>query len=470
MVPLNPKITNAGLALFPNPTAPGFQVTLTHIAIGTAKYSPTGAESALAAEVARFPIIAGGIATVVPNQVQIGANITDTDPDGRSANDQWIGEIGFYAGPTLFAIWSRADKALFYKTSDFDIPVAYRLDVSRLPANSVTVTVDMAAASMASIIFQHENRTNPHPQYTRKDKNLSDVTDVPQSRANLGLKSAAVKDVYQVSGAVGSVHFFPATAAPLGYLKLNGALLSRAAYADLWEFAQASGNMAVSDALWMPGQFSPGDDATTFRIPDVRASHIRALDDGKGVDSGRAIGTLQDSAVMAHSHTAGSSSAGSHSHGASSSTVADHSHTGTTSTTAAHSHGGSTSQVADHSHGGSTSVDGSHSHSASVNARDGSTAAFGDGGSSRTYTATTASAGDHSHSISTTGAGGHGHSISTDSAGMHGHSFTSDSAGGHSHSISTDSAGSHSHSISVNSTGIVENRVRNIALLACIKY
>jgi len=446
MVPLNPTITNNGLALFPNPTAPGFQVTLTHIAIGTAKYDPTGAEGALKAEVARFPIIAGGIMPDVDNQVQIGANITDEDILGRSANDQWIGEIGFYAGPTLFAVWSRADKALFYKTSDFDVALAYRIDVSRLPKNSVTVTVDMAAASLAAVIFQHENRADPHIQYMMKAKNLADLTNVPQARVNLGLKSAATRDVEQVSGAVGSVHFFHSIFAPAGYLKENGALVSRTVYADLWAFAQASGNLAASDAVWQPGQFSPGDGATTFRIPDARGSHFRALDDGKGVDSGRAIGTLQDSAVISHSHSG------------SSDTVANHSHTGTTVAAAAHTHTGTTGSVAGHSHGGSTSGVGDHSHPVTVTARDGTTAAFGDGGGTATY------------STSTGGAGAHSHSISTDTAGSHGHAFTSDAAGAHSHTFTSDAAGTHSHNISVSSTGITENRVRNIALLACIKY
>lgn len=163
MVPLNPKITNAGLALFPNPTAPGFQVTLTHVAIGTAKYAPNGSETGLAAEVARFPIVGGG--SPAPNQVQIAANITDTDPNGHSANDQWIGEIGFFAGATLFAVWSKPTTPLFYKTSAFDIPIAYTMDISRLPSGSVTVTVQAGEAAMQSMVFAHENKADPHPQY-----------------------------------------------------------------------------------------------------------------------------------------------------------------------------------------------------------------------------------------------------------------------------------------------------------------
>lgn len=95
---------------------------------------------------------------------------------------------------------------------------------------------------------------------------------------------------------------FPATAAPSGWVKRNGALLSRVTYADLWAFAQASGNLAASDGAWTKGQFSPGDGATTFRIPDGRGYFERNWDDGAGIDAGRSIGTVQAGNVGAHSH------------------------------------------------------------------------------------------------------------------------------------------------------------------------
>lgn len=100
----------------------------------------------------------------------------------------------------------------------------------------------------------------------------------------------------------GAIVHFPGTSAPAGYLKLNGALVSRVTYANLYAFATASGNMAVSDAAWTSGQFSPGDGATTFRIPDHRGYHLRAWDDARGLDSGRAIGSTQTDAFASHAH------------------------------------------------------------------------------------------------------------------------------------------------------------------------
>ncbi|MQY50188.1 phage tail protein [Rhodocyclus gracilis] len=101
----------------------------------------------------------------------------------------------------------------------------------------------------------------------------------------------------------GAIIYVPATTAPAGHIKANGALLSRAAYPALWAYAQASGNLADSDGAWQNGQFSPGDGSTTFRVPDLRAEFLRGFDDGRGIDAGRLIGSAQAGAIQSHSHT-----------------------------------------------------------------------------------------------------------------------------------------------------------------------
>lgn len=101
---------------------------------------------------------------------------------------------------------------------------------------------------------------------------------------------------------VGGITHFPATVPPPGYLKANGAILNRADFPVLWAYAQASGNLAVSDGSWQRGQFSPGDGALTFRIPDWRGRFTRALDDGAGIDTARVLGTVQGDTVGPHGH------------------------------------------------------------------------------------------------------------------------------------------------------------------------
>ena len=77
----------------------------------------------------------------------------------------------------------------------------------------------------------------------------------------------------------GDVKYFAAAAAPHGWIKANGALVSRIAYAGLFA---AIGTV-----------YGAGDGVTTFALPDLRGEFLRGFDDGRGVDSGRAFGALQ---------------------------------------------------------------------------------------------------------------------------------------------------------------------------------
>jgi microcystin-dependent protein len=104
---------------------------------------------------------------------------------------------------------------------------------------------------------------------------------------------------------VGTTIMVNGAVAPAGFLKENGALLSRASFPALWIYANASGNL-VSEATWSAGffgAFSTGDLSTTFRIPDARGEFIRSWDDGRGADSGRVIGAWQADSLKDHTHT-----------------------------------------------------------------------------------------------------------------------------------------------------------------------
>ena len=87
---------------------------------------------------------------------------------------------------------------------------------------------------------------------------------------------------------------FPVGTAPTGWLKANGALVSRTTYAAL--FARIG------------IQFGIGDGLTTFKLPDWRGAFARALDDGRGIDTGRVINSEQASQNLAHTHNTVSNS------------------------------------------------------------------------------------------------------------------------------------------------------------------
>ena len=162
--------------------------------------------------------------------------------------------------------------------------------------------------------------------------------------------------------------------APTGYLKCNGAAVSRATYSDLFT--------AIGTT------FGAGDGSTTFNLPDLRGEWVRGWDDGRGVDSGRVFGSTQSEMIGPHNHTATTTGTFS----------------GTSNTTGAHTH--------------------------TVPAESGAGAGTGAANSIQTSSSiSTSSAGDHSHTVS----------------------------------------GSISASTTVNNNSGTENRVRNVALLYCIK-
>jgi phage-related tail fiber protein len=120
-------------------------------------------------------------------------------------------------------------------------------------------------------------------------------------RGNSSSQAASTAFVQDATGSrTAEIAFFSRTTAPAGFLKANGAAISRTTYADL--FAIIGTN------------FGAGDGSTTFNLPDLRGEFLRAWDDGRGVDSGRALNTSQASQNLSHAHAATSASAGAHTH------------------------------------------------------------------------------------------------------------------------------------------------------------
>lgn len=87
----------------------------------------------------------------------------------------------------------------------------------------------------------------------------------------------------------GQIGAFARPTAPTGWLKANGSAVSRTTFNALFA--------AIGTT------FGAGDGSSTFNLPDLRGEFIRGLDDGRGVDSGRLIGTAQADEFKSHTHT-----------------------------------------------------------------------------------------------------------------------------------------------------------------------
>ena len=121
------------------------------------------------------------------------------------------------------------------------------------------------------------------------------TTTAPTNAVMVGVAKSATTlwvDIDSVPAAqgveVGSVIYVAKNSAPTGYLKANGAAVSRASYAALFA--------AIGTT------FGAGDGSTTFNVPDLRGEFIRSWDDSRGIDAGRVFGSTQTDELKSHSH------------------------------------------------------------------------------------------------------------------------------------------------------------------------
>lgn len=113
---------------------------------------------------------------------------------------------------------------------------------------------------------------------------------------------------------VASLTYIAVNVVPAGWLKANGATVSRTTYAALFAVIGTT--------------YGAGDGSTTFQLPDYRGYFLRSWDDGRGIDSGRVLSSIQSSQNLSHNH---GGATGGHS--------ANHIHYGTTdSSNAGHIH------------------------------------------------------------------------------------------------------------------------------------
>ncbi len=208
---------------------------------------------------------------------------------------------------------------------------------------------------------------------------------------------------------VGDVKTVATEEPPLGWLKCNGAVVSRTQYAALFDVIGT--------------RFGAGNGSTTFGLPDLRGEFVRGWDDGRGVDPGRELGSEQEGQNALHSHQASSDAQGEHGHAVSVGDNGEHTHVATCDVQGEHAHG-----IWPLALNISTDIGAGHF-----------------------------SVGNALVQNSTPG-------------GAHAHNISIASGGSHSHSASTDIQAAHTHTVTVTANGGAEARPRSVALLYVIKY
>ena len=106
-----------------------------------------------------------------------------------------------------------------------------------------------------------------------------------------GLIAKVDQNTMNVGTPAGAIMYFAQATPPFGWLKANGAAVSRTVYANLFA--------AIGTT------YGAGDGRTTFNLPDLRGEFIRTWDDGRGIDSGRSHASPQQGNVASHRHATG---------------------------------------------------------------------------------------------------------------------------------------------------------------------
>ncbi|MEG8230935.1 hypothetical protein [Pseudomonas orientalis] len=154
------RFTSKGLDEVLRAKNQGLKGEITHIGAGTGRYNPDGSEVALRDERQRVAIV--DYEDLGERQLRMAALF---DGDGEYE----IGEFGFYlASGTLLAVYSVAGKLLTYKAAAARVLQKFTLDVSPLPADSVTIVVSgdslnlLLVEELAAIAAANVNNMSRH--------------------------------------------------------------------------------------------------------------------------------------------------------------------------------------------------------------------------------------------------------------------------------------------------------------------
>jgi len=234
-------------------------------------------------------LIAGGV--IYPQAAGNPLPIASVDSDTAiTAATEWVGASGTYA----YALQRQDDANQVIANAAALADYIRRLDDPALSALSgLTPAADTLAyfngagsaaittlTSFARSLLDDANASNALATLgvSTFAKTLLGDADASEARQTLGTEPETP----------GRVAFFARSSAPTGWLKANGAAVSRAIYSGLYS--------AIGTT------FGAGDGATTFNLPDLRGEFLRSLDDGRGIDSGRTLGSFQGSQMQSHTH------------------------------------------------------------------------------------------------------------------------------------------------------------------------
>jgi hypothetical protein len=153
-------------------------------------------------------------------------------------------------------------------------------------AKAVTAELTNETTSIATTKHVADKITNRLGSYytsTQVDGLLSSLDD--DLSESIAITDAKAQEALERSGTpVGGIAYFASADIPVGWLKCNGAAVSKTAYSRLFETIG----------------YNYGGSGEYFKVPDLRGEFLRGFDDGRGVDAGRALGSWQLGSLHVH--------------------------------------------------------------------------------------------------------------------------------------------------------------------------
>ncbi|MCI4184617.1 phage tail protein [Dickeya dianthicola] len=322
-------LTHVGTMKLANATALGKALDITHMGVGDGggnSTTPDPVQTTLINEKRRAAVNSLSVDPANPNQI-IAEQVIPENEGGF-----WLREIGLYdADGDLIAVANCPEtyKPELKEGSGRVQTVRMVLIVSRTDAVTLKFDPTVALASRQyvddktlssrayadTLLADHVAAANPHRQYAPLGSPaLTGNPTAPTAVAGTnttqlattafvagavdllsGKTDNSIKLKLDINDIVGIPLPWPQATVPVGWLKCNGQAFDKNRYPRL-------------------AQIYPSG-----VLPDLRGEFIRGWDDGRGVDAGRVLGTLQPDEIKEHLHFisakfaggSGSSSAGS---------------------------------------------------------------------------------------------------------------------------------------------------------------
>ena len=233
-----------------------------------------------------------GAVLLADDGTKVFISVADKNTNNPNQNPQYwevIAGIGLNAVSASKLFEGRNIGGVFFDgTQDIDLPGVNTRGNQDTTGNATTATYagQIAARKIGGVTFNAKTDIDLPGVNIKGNQdtsgNAATATRLQNAVCINGIPFDGSKDINATPA--GAVQFFAMDTAPVGWLKANGAAVSRTSYASLYA--------AIGT------RFGAGDGKTTFNLPDLRGEFLRAYDEGRGVDDGRQLGSRQSDTVQ----------------------------------------------------------------------------------------------------------------------------------------------------------------------------